>query len=46
MILPVIAYGDPLLKREAQEIDESYPDLDKLIENMYETMYEPMLDTM
>ncbi|XOV67722.1 MAG: peptide deformylase [Fluviicola sp.] len=40
MILPIVAYGDPLLKREAQEIDETYPDLDKLIENMFETMYE------
>lgn len=40
MILPVVAYGDPLLKKEAKEIDDSYPDLKKLIENMYETMYE------
>ncbi len=40
MILPVVAYGDPLLKREAEEIDETYPDLDKLIENMFETMYQ------
>lgn len=40
MILPILAYGDPLLKKEAQEIDEKYPDLGKLIEDMYETMYE------
>ncbi len=40
MILPILAYGDPLLKREADEISEDYPDLNTLIENMYETMYE------
>ncbi len=39
MILPIVAYGDPLLKQEAEEIDETYPDLPKLIEDMYETMY-------
>ncbi|MFM7757864.1 MAG: peptide deformylase [Crocinitomicaceae bacterium] len=40
MILPIIAYGDPLLKMEAEEIDESYPDLKELIANMFETMYQ------
>ncbi len=40
MILPVVAYGDPLLKKESQEIDQNYPDLKKLIEDMYETMYQ------
>jgi peptide deformylase len=40
MILPVVAYGDPLLKKEAKEIDASYPELKKLIANMFETMYE------
>lgn len=39
MILPIVAYGDPILKREAEEIDEQYPDLKQLIENMFETMY-------
>ncbi len=39
MILPIVAYGDPVLKKEAQEIDASYPDLSGLIKNMYETMY-------
>lgn len=39
MILPIVAYGDPVLKKEAEEIEENYPELDKLIENMYETMY-------
>lgn len=39
MILPVIAYGDPVLKKKAEEIDENYPNLKELIENMFETMY-------
>src|SRR3954463_15735133 len=39
MILPVIAYGDPVLKKRAAEIDKKYPDLEKLIADMYETMY-------
>ncbi|HNS41537.1 MAG TPA: peptide deformylase [Taishania sp.] len=40
MILPIVAYGDPVLKREADEIDENYPNLKELIDNMFETMYE------
>ncbi|GAB4257198.1 MAG: peptide deformylase [Vicingaceae bacterium] len=39
MILPIVAYGDPVLKKEAEEIDKDYPDLNLLIEDMYETMY-------
>ncbi|MEY3085290.1 MAG: hypothetical protein RL037_1470 [Bacteroidota bacterium] len=39
MILPIIAYGDPVLKKEAEEIEESYPDLQQLISDMFETMY-------
>lgn len=39
MILPIVAYGDAVLKKEAKEIDKEYPKLDALIENMYETMY-------
>ena len=39
MILPIVAYGDPVLKRMAEEIEEDYPDLKVLIANMYETMY-------
>jgi peptide deformylase len=39
MILPIVAYGDAVLKRKAKEIDKDYPKLDELIENMYETMY-------
>ncbi|MFM7473660.1 MAG: peptide deformylase [Crocinitomicaceae bacterium] len=40
MILPIVAYGDPVLKMEAEEIDESYPELKELIDNMFETMYQ------
>ncbi|MCG3164667.1 MAG: Peptide deformylase [Bacteroidia bacterium] len=39
MILPIVAYGDPVLKKTAEEIDSDYPGLDKLIQDMYETMY-------
>ena len=39
MILPIVAYGDPVLKQEAEDIDKDYPNLDELIENMFETMY-------
>jgi peptide deformylase len=40
MILPIVAYGDPVLKREADEIDENYEGLSQLIEDMFETMYQ------
>lgn len=39
MILPIVAYGDPVLKKVGKKIDKDYPELDKLIENMWETMY-------
>ncbi|MBL7559643.1 peptide deformylase [Olleya sp. YSTF-M6] len=39
MILPIVAYGDPVLKRKAKDILEDYPKLKELIANMYETMY-------
>lgn len=39
MILPIVAYGDPVLKKQAEEIDKDYPNLKELIDNMYETMY-------
>lgn len=39
MILPIVAYGDPVLKKKAQEITQEYPALEELIENMFETMY-------
>jgi peptide deformylase len=39
MILPIVAYGDPVLKKKAEEIDQDYPKLDQLIADMFETMY-------
>lgn len=39
MILPVYAYGQPVLKEVGKEIDKDYPDLGKLLDNMWETMY-------
>lgn len=39
MILPIVAYGVPVLKRMADEIDEDYDGLKELIDNMFETMY-------
>jgi peptide deformylase len=39
MILPIVAYGDPVLRKVAVAIDATFPDLEKLITNMKETMY-------
>src|SRR5262249_20898954 len=39
MILPIVAYGTPVLRQVAREIAPDYPDLAKLIEDMWETMY-------
>jgi peptide deformylase len=39
MILPIVAYGDPVLRKKAKDIDADYPYLKGLIDNMFETMY-------
>ena len=39
MILPIVAYGDPVLKKKAVVISSDYKDLKTLVANMYETMY-------
>jgi peptide deformylase len=39
MILPIVAYGDPVLKKRAVEIDKDYPRLKELIDDMFETMH-------
>ncbi len=39
MILPIVAYGTPVLKKEAKELSPDYPELKNLIENLWETMY-------
>ncbi|MFV0572165.1 MAG: peptide deformylase [Xanthomarina gelatinilytica] len=38
MILPIVAYGDPVLKKLGEEINKDYPNLKELIDNMYQTM--------
>lgn len=40
MILKIVSYGHPSLRRENKEIEPDYPGLQELIANMYETMYE------
>ena len=39
MILPIVAYGSPVLRKVCTDISPDYPQLDKLIEDMWETMY-------
>ena len=39
MILPIVAYGDPVLRKMATAIEKSHPNLEELIDNMWETMY-------
>jgi peptide deformylase len=39
MILPVVAYGHPTLRKMCDDIDADYPNLKELLENMWETMY-------
>jgi peptide deformylase len=40
MILPIRAFGDPVLRKVCEDVQSDYPDLNTLIENMYETMDE------
>lgn len=39
MILPITAYGHPILRKVAADIDKDSPDLEEFINNMFETMY-------
>lgn len=39
MILPIVAYGSPILRKVCADIPADYPDLQKLIADMWETMY-------
>ncbi|MBO5974788.1 MAG: peptide deformylase [Paludibacteraceae bacterium] len=38
MVYPIFLYGNPVLRKEAEDISMDYPDLQKLIADMYETM--------
>jgi peptide deformylase len=40
MIYPIVAYGDPVLRKVGAAVEKDYPQLNELIENMFETMYE------
>ena len=39
MILPIVAYGSPVLRKVCSEITPEYDNLNKLIDDMWETMY-------
>ncbi len=39
MILPIIAFGNPILKRKAEDIPENFEGLSSLLTDMFETMY-------
>jgi peptide deformylase len=39
MVLPIVGYGHPSLREPTQAVPRDYPDLDRLIENLFETMY-------
>ena len=39
MVLPIVAYGNPILRREGKDISSDYAGLDQLISDMWETMY-------
>lgn len=39
MVLPIVAYGNPVLRKMGKDISADYPGLSKLIEDMWETMY-------
>lgn len=39
MILPIVAYGSPILRVVSKDIDKDYPGLQKLVDDMWETMY-------
>ncbi|WP_372473502.1 peptide deformylase [Capnocytophaga sp. ARDL2] len=38
MILPIVGYGDPVLRKQCEEITKDYPNINEVIENMFETM--------
>ena len=40
MIYPIVLYGDPVLKRPAEDIEKGTVDLKQLVDDMFETMYQ------
>jgi peptide deformylase len=39
MIYPIVIYGHPVLRKIASDVDKEYPELQKLIDDLFETMY-------
>ncbi len=39
MIYPIVVYGSPVLRNENKDIGRDYPEVGKLVEDMFETMY-------
>ena len=39
MILPIVAYGSPVLRKVCDDIEKDHPNLQELIQNMWDTMY-------
>ena len=40
MILPISVYGDPILRKKCKEVPPTFENLNKLIKNMFDTMYQ------
>ena len=40
MIYPIVIYGAQVLREQCKEVPADYPDLKKLVEDMFSTMYE------
>jgi peptide deformylase len=40
MVLPIVVYGDPVLRKKCVDIEKTHENLPQLIQNMYETMYD------
>ena len=38
MVLPIYTFGQPVLRKVAEDITPDYPELKTLIDNMYETL--------
>ena len=39
MILPIVGYGDPVLRKVCEDISKDHPNFNEILQNMYETMY-------
>jgi len=39
MVYPIVIYGHPVLRKVAEDIDKDYPELDRIIADLFETLY-------